>query len=105
MQLTGAGRDESGLPMIRLPTDPTLLNLTDEMIIWIFDKYKSEYPEHFTEKYYDDSYDEWENETLKELGITREEIRASSEDKLDLILEGQEYGAAIEITDSEVERF
>ena len=54
--------------MIRLPTDPALLNLTEEQILWIFEKYKEEFPEHFKDHYIDPDYEEWERQTLEELG-------------------------------------
>jgi thiamine pyrophosphate-dependent acetolactate synthase large subunit-like protein len=100
MVLTGQGQSEGGVPHIKLPTSPDILNLTDEMIAWIFEKYKAEYPDNFKEKYYDPDYDDWEKETLEALGIEKEyetNKEQDLEEELNEMLRKQGPGASIEI--------
>ena len=66
--MAGPGETQSGLPRILLPTDPRILSLTEEQIAWIEAMYKTDYPDHFRERYEDPEYLEWEKKTLVQIG-------------------------------------
>ncbi len=71
MKLAGNGQTADGLPTIMLPTDPRIQNLTEEQALWILEKYQDEFPDHFQDTFYDPEYEDWENQTLDELGEQR----------------------------------
>jgi len=82
MKLSGGGTGPSGVPRITLPTDPRLLDLTEEQITWIMDMYKDEFPEQFREKYKDPEYDNWEKSQLLEMGYTEENVSECENSKV-----------------------
>jgi hypothetical protein len=72
MRLAGAGTNSEGVDQVLLPTDPRLLDLTDEQVAWLFDKFQDEWPDKFETKYVDPDFDEYWDSIMGEEPVQQE---------------------------------